>query len=82
MSSKYERLGVYLLAAHHHGMNQVAMTFGQLETILGERLPDGAQIRRSWWSTFAATRAANGWQVRPDLQTGTISFVRRQTHYT
>lgn len=45
--SKYDPLGVFLKT---HTIGHVAMTFGQIEKLLGFQLPPVAKTARAWWS--------------------------------
>jgi hypothetical protein len=44
---KYEPLSKYLAG---NGAESVALTFGQIETILGASLPPSARRHDAWWS--------------------------------
>ena len=60
-------------------------TFGEIETILGFRLPDSARLYRPWWSnqrkgaghSHALSWHAAGWKTRAvDLAAETLVFAR------
>ena len=60
-------------------------TFGELEAILGFRLPDSARLHRPWWSnskkgsghSHALAWQAAGWRTREvDIEAGTLVFAR------
>jgi hypothetical protein len=78
--SKYEPLQRYL--AEQPG-RELPMTFKDIESVLGFRLPDSARAHRPWWSNnvgthvnAAAWRRA-GWRTaRVDLASEKVTFVR------
>lgn len=45
--SKYDALGAYL---HKQSFSEVPMTFAEIETVTGTKLPPKAQHHRAWWS--------------------------------
>lgn len=45
--SKYQRLLEYLQRSDR---SEVSFTFGEIETLLGEKLPASARKNRGWWS--------------------------------
>lgn len=45
--SKYEPLGTYLRA---QGGGRIAMTFADVERVIGIKLPPSARRHRAWWS--------------------------------
>ena len=60
-------------------------TFGEVESILGFRLPDSARLHRPWWSnskkgsghSHALAWQAAGWQTREvDIDAETLVFAR------
>ncbi|NJM41245.1 MAG: helix-turn-helix domain-containing protein [Anaerolineae bacterium] len=57
--SKYHPLFAYL---RDHELDEVALTFNQIEKLIGERLPEGAKIERGWWGNRKAGGAhAKAW---------------------
>ncbi len=55
---KYENLADYLRELNEEKIN---LTFSEIETILGEPLPDAAQ-NRAWWANSASNNhALNAW---------------------
>ena len=61
------------------------VTFGEVESILGFRLPDSARLYRPWWSnqnkgaghSHALSWHAAGWKTREvDLEEETLVFAR------
>ena len=48
--SKYSALGDYL---KRQSRDAVPMTFGEIEKIIGAKLPASAQKHRPWWSNNA-----------------------------
>lgn len=63
--AKYDPLRDYL-AQRPAEMAEVAMTFGQVEALVGE-LPDSARKHRAWWANDSKVEAqawrAAGWRV-------------------
>jgi len=49
--SKYEPLRDYLLK---NGSERVAMTFAEIERVLGAKLPSSSATHRAWWSNNPA----------------------------
>jgi len=45
--AKYEPLEHYLCSRR---MSEVPMTFGEIERVIGNRLPPAARAHRAWWS--------------------------------
>jgi hypothetical protein len=48
---KYESLGRYLREQHQ---SEIALSFSEIERILGEKLPPSAYKHRPWWSNNSA----------------------------
>ena len=72
----------YLLSAHPPEQ-EWCTTFGEIEAILGFRLPDSARLHRPWWSnskkgnghSHALAWQAAGWRTRKvDLEAETLVF--------
>ncbi len=59
------------LAAHLQGSDreELPMTFGEIETVIGEKLPASAFIHRAWWSN----NATNNVMTRVWREAGYIS---------
>lgn len=81
--------GKYAPLYHHlasiSGGPEWHATFGELEAILGFRLPDSARLYRPWWSnqnkgaghSHALSWHAAGWKTREvDLEAETLVFSR------
>ena len=45
--SEYQPLFEYL---HLSNQREVTLTFGEIEVLMGETLPDSARVKRAWWS--------------------------------
>ena len=45
--SKYAPLGAHL---RESGRDEIAMTFGKIQTVIGESLPESAYRHQAWWS--------------------------------
>ena len=80
---KYAPLYRHLLSARTEP--EWRTTFGELEAILGFRLPDSARLHRPWWSnskkgsghSHALAWQAAGWQTREvDIEAETLVFAR------
>lgn len=79
--SKYMKLAEYL-ARRLRALNEVTLSFHEIEEIIGDRLPDSARMRRSWWSNVRGRMPSEawltvGWAVREvDLAGEKVKFVR------
>lgn len=80
---KYAPLYHHLLSAHPEP--EWRTTFGEVETILGFRLPGSARLHRPWWSnskrgsghSHALAWQAAGWRTRKvDIEAETLVFAR------
>ena len=80
---KYSPLYRHLLSARPEP--EWRATFGDLEAILGFRLPDSARLHRPWWSSskkgsghgHALAWQAAGWRTREvDIEAETLVFAR------
>jgi hypothetical protein len=79
--STYDRLRLYLAERHEP---VIALTFSQIESILGRPLPPSARRHRPWWAnetsgthTHARSWLEAGRRTRnADLNAGTVEFVR------
>ena len=80
---KYAPLYRHLLSAR--SKPEWRTTFGELEAILGFRLPDSARLHRPWWSnskkssghSHALAWQAAGWRTRTvDVEAETLVFER------
>lgn len=78
MSSRYAPLTVFLGDC---GKNVLALTFSDIERILGGTLPASARSYQAWWANSGHSQASAwtsaGYRVqRPDLVNGVIRFLR------
>ena len=81
MSGAYLLLHTYL---EHRYADSLVLTFAQIEDLLGFALPDGARLRREWWTDTAAvdgSRYADAWILAgrtavPNLPARTVAFDR------
>ena len=78
--SKYEKLARYLEKRDEEKLN---LTFKEIETILGEPLPEAAK-RRAWWANSATNNhALNGWMdvgwqtANVDMKGQTLDFIKQ-----
>jgi len=85
-SSKYQPLLGYL---QRQEQTEVTLTFGEIEALLGDRLPTSARTRRAWWSNrskgalqAAAWRGADYLVKSLDLATETVTFQKPPARYT
>ena len=67
----------------HRYADLVILTFGQIEDLLGSRLPDRARVDAGWWagSESDTARYAGAWRqagrtARPNLLAGNVAFER------
>ncbi|MGH6872229.1 MAG: DUF7662 domain-containing protein [Rhizomicrobium sp.] len=81
---KYDPLGEYLRAQM---CNEVAMSFADIERVIGSRLPPKAQFHRAWWSNNPANnvmtkvwRNAGFMSERVDVGGRTLVFKRVETN--
>lgn len=82
---KYDALGREL--DRHAGEDEVTLTFGEIEEIIGEPLPPSARGRRQWWSNQQAPGGhiqAESWmragfRAFPSLAAERVTFRRAQT---
>lgn len=80
VGEKYRRLAEHLAAA---SKNRVALSFEEVERILGSTLPPSASVHEEWWRARTPHRSQEsawlsvGWHVEQvDLAGGTVTFVR------
>ena len=78
--TKYGQLGAYLRA---DGQGRIAMTFVDIEGVLGTSLPPSAAHHRAWWSNNPTNNVATkewldaGYVTEQvDLKRGTVVFRR------
>ena len=80
---KYAPLYRHLLSSHREP--EWRTTFGEIEAILGFRLPDSARLHRPWWAnskkgsghSHALAWKAAGWRTREvDIEAETLVFAR------
>lgn len=67
---KYEPLKQFLDRTPEH-INELTLTFAQIELIIGDKLPPGAYKHRPGWANHAGFARARGWL--PDWRTGPVS---------
>ena len=81
MRGKYSKLYEFL---RNETSSQVSLTFSQLETILGFRLPDSAYLYRPWWANQSSSGHSQamawgvaGWKTtNVDLEAEQLQFIR------
>jgi hypothetical protein len=79
---KYAPLREYLAAATDEEMT---LTFGEIEAVMGDVLPPSAHVSRSWWSSTVHAPHYDswyqaGWRVAAvDLRTQLVTFVRQSS---
>ena len=61
MTPKYGRLVNYLDHCREQGVEELELSFGQLEEILGAPLPSAARNFRPWWSN--SSQSPKPWQI-------------------
>ena len=84
MPRKYEALYQYL---ENRYANRVALTFAQIEDLLGFTLPDSARVDQDWWANNdpkdTAPPHSRSWTLAsrtatPNLQAQAVVFERAQ----
>lgn len=79
--SKYMKLGQFL-ARRAGGLSEITLSFYQIEEIIGERLPESARTRKTWWSNIRGRMPSEawltvGWAVKEvDLKGKMVRFIR------
>jgi hypothetical protein len=81
MSGKYLLLYKYLESRY---ASTIVLTFAEIESLLGFRLPDDARLRREWWTDRQKADGANysdAWilasrSAAPNLLASTVVFER------
>ena len=81
MSGEYLLLYTYL---ENRYADALVLTFAQIEDVLGFALPDGARLRREWWTETAVGQGASytdawilaGRTAVPNLLARTVVFAR------
>ncbi|HEY2069530.1 MAG TPA: hypothetical protein VGG48_08260 [Rhizomicrobium sp.] len=83
---KYDKLGEHLRA---QPSDEVPMSFTEIESIIGAKLPPKAQHQRAWWSNNPSNnvmtkvwRDAGFVSERVDIAAGTLVFKRVQSEGT
>ncbi len=71
--SKYDPMASYLEAQRKRG---VRLTFQQIESILGTKLPASASKYESWWNGNSAVWLFSGWRAIPNLRKKRVDFRR------
>jgi hypothetical protein len=83
VSDKYASLHEYLA---NRFADNVVLTFGQLEDLLGCALPDSARVQQEWWTSTqrdaGKSSCSDAWLMagrtaRPNLLARTVAFERR-----
>jgi DNA-binding XRE family transcriptional regulator len=57
-SSKYYALFERL---SHSGLEEISLSLGEIEHLLGQALPPSARSRRDWWGNRSGTLQASAW---------------------
>ena len=79
VSAKYRGLAEYLLSTNE---TKVALTYSQIEEILGFPLPDTAKkFKQSYWAntethSYASSWMAVGYKARVDVESDTVIFIK------
>jgi len=79
--SKYMRLSAFL-ANRFRALNEITLSFQKMEEVIGDKLPESAYTRRSWWSNVRGRLPSEawltvGWAVREvNLEERKVTFVR------
>ena len=82
MAGKYGGLADFLAATPD---DSIRLTFGQIEAIIGDRLPDSARHHRAWWANTTSSHPHArswldvGWRVDAvDLSAELATFTRQE----
>ncbi len=88
MWGAYSRLGGYLAGRARAGVDEVTLTFAQVEALVGHPLPPPARTRAAWWRTVTEPHDAEsdpwsgwlsvGWAAIPDMPGGTVTVRDRR----
>lgn len=79
VSAKYRGLAEYLLSSNE---TRVALSYSQIEKILGFALPDTARkFKQSYWAntethSYASSWMAVGYKARVDVERDTVTFIK------
>ena len=79
VSAKYRGLAEYLLASNER---KITLTYSQIESILGFRLPKTARnFKRSYWAntathSYASCWMAVGYRTRTDANGDEVTFIK------
>ena len=65
----------------HRYANRIVLTFGEIEDLLGFRLPDLARRQREWWTDADVSIHSDAWKLAnrsavPNLLAQTVVFDR------
>ena len=65
----------------HRYANRIVLTFGEIEDLLGFRLPDLARRQREWWTDADVSIQSDAWKLAnrsavPNLLAQTVVFDR------
>jgi hypothetical protein len=81
IETKYTPLNRYLIWRAKYA-DQVTLSFARLEEIIGDNLPSGAILNRSWWSNKESSVQGQAWMnaswrvKEVNLQERTVTFKR------
>ncbi len=88
MWAAYARLGSYLAGRARAGVDEVTLTFAQVEALVGHPLPLLARTHAAWWRNATDPRGAQsypwygwvsvGWEAAPDVPGGAVTFRYRR----
>ncbi|MEM1550682.1 MAG: hypothetical protein QXL85_01315 [Candidatus Bathyarchaeia archaeon] len=82
--SKYMRLSNFL-AKRAKALNEITISFQKIEEIIGDKLPESAYARGSWWSNVRGRIPSEawltvGWAVKEvDLKGRKVTFVKENS---
>lgn len=66
------------------GKDTIQMTFSEIESILGEELPDSAYLHNAFWSNTDSHSFCFGWMnagyrsTHPNLVKKTVTFIKSE----
>ena len=78
MAGPYLELHAYL---KRRFADTIVLTFGEIEDLLGFRLPDLARLQREWWTDVGVSSHSDAWILAsrtalPNLTARTVVFDR------
>jgi hypothetical protein len=73
--SKYQPLAAYLAGRSEP---EVAMTFAEIEGVIGEPLPPAARKHRAWWANNESSSGITRWWKRAGFKSSEVDMSAQQ----